>query len=197
MLFRSQPAPSGKAPITITWQADDPNGDQLVYALYVKATDEREWHLLKDKIHQSSYTIDPTALADGKYVARLVASDEESNPPNLARTSELLSAPFWVDNTPPDVEVLRQTVTGFAAEVQFAAEGSTSPLQSAETSLDGQDWRHVLSDDGIVDSRKETFTLKLTHLAPGEHVLVLRASDTAGNIGVGKAVIRILGGSGR
>jgi sugar lactone lactonase YvrE len=189
-----QPAPSGKAPITLTWQADDPNGDQLIYALYVKATDEREWHLLKDKIHQSNYTIDPSALADGKYVARLVASDEESNPPNLARQSELLSAPFWVDNTPPDVEVVRQTVTGFTATVQFAAEDNISPLRSAESSLDGQEWHNVLSDDGIVDSRKETFTIKLTHLAPGEHVLALRASDTSGNIGVGKAVIRIAGG---
>jgi hypothetical protein len=186
--------PSGKAPIALTWQADDPNGDQLVYAVYVKATDEREWHLLKDKIHQSSFTIDPSTLADGKYVARLVASDEESNPPNLERKSELLSAPFWVDNTPPDVEVLRQTVTGSTADVQFSAEDSTSPLRGAETSLDGQDWHDILSDDGVVDSRKETFTIKLTHLAPGEHVLALRASDTSGNIGVGKAVIRISGG---
>ena len=191
-----QSTPSVKAPITLTWQADDPNGDQLVYTLYVKATDEREWHLLKDKIHQSSYTIDPTALADGKYVARLVASDEESNPADMARKSELLSAPFWVDNTPPDIEVLRQTVTGFTAEIQFAAEDGTSPLRSAETSLDGQDWHDVLSDDGVIDSRKETFTLKLTHLAPGEHILALRASDTSGNIGVGKAVIRIQGGAG-
>ena len=166
----------------------------MIYTLYVKATDEREWHLLKDKIHQSNYTIDPNTLADGKYVARLVASDEESNPPNLARKSELLSAPFWVDNTPPDVEVVKQAVTGSTAEVQFSAEDSTSPLRSAETSLDGQDWHDVLSDDGIVDSRKETFTLKLTHLAPGEHILALRASDTSGNIGVGKAVIRIPGG---
>jgi hypothetical protein len=189
-----QPTPPGKSPITLTWQADDPNGDQLIYALYAKAADEREWHLLKDKIHQSTYTIDPGALPDGKYVARLEASDEESNPPNLARKVELLSAPFWVDNTPPEVEVLRQTVTGSTAEVQFSAEDSISPLRDADTSLDGKDWHDILSDDGIVDSRKETFTLKLTHLAPGEHVLVLRASDTSGNIGVGKAVIRIPGG---
>ena len=191
-----QSTPTGKAPITLAWQADDPNGDQLVYTLYVKATDEREWHLLKDKIHQSSYTIDPSALADGKYVARLVASDEESNPPKLERKSELLSAPFWVNNTPPDVEVVKQTVAGSAAEVQFSAEDGTSPLRSAETSLDGQDWHPILSDDGIVDSLKETFTIKLTHLAPGEHVLVLRAADTSGNIGIGKAVIRIPGGGG-
>jgi sugar lactone lactonase YvrE len=186
----------GKAPITLTWQADDPNGDQLIYSLYVKATDEREWHLLKDKILQPSYTIDPATLADGKYVARLVASDEESNPPKLERKTELLSAPFWVDNTPPEVNSLKQTVAGSTAEVQFSAEDTTSPLRSAETSLDGQDWHAILSDDGIVDSRKETFTLKLTQLAPGEHVLALRASDTSGNIGVGKAVILIpVGGS--
>jgi sugar lactone lactonase YvrE len=188
------PATAGKAPITLTWQADDPNGDQLIYALYVKSTDEQEWHLLKDKILQPSYTIDPTALADGKYVARLVVSDEESNPLNLERKSELLSAPFWIDNTPPDVEVLRQSVTGLSAEVHFSAEDSTSPLRSAETSLDGQNWRGILSDDGVVDSRKETFTVKLPHLAPGEHILALRASDTSGNVGVGKAVIRIAGG---
>ncbi|MGD0225934.1 MAG: hypothetical protein ABSF71_26675 [Terriglobia bacterium] len=184
---------AGKAPITLTWQADDPNGDQLIYALFLKATDEREWHLLKDKIHQTSYTIDPNTLTDGKYVARLVASDEESNPQNLERTSELMSAPFWVDNTPPDVEVLKQNVSGFTVEVQFSAEDSTSPLRSAETSVDGHDWHDVLSDDGIVDSRRETFTLKFAHLAPGEHVVALRASDTSGNIGVGKAVIRIAG----
>jgi hypothetical protein len=186
-----QPGPSGKTPITLTWQADDPNGDPLVYALYVKATDEQEWHLLKDKIHQSSYTLDPTTLADGKYVARLVASDEEANPPNLARRSDLLSAPFWVDNTPPEIQLQKLTVTGSTAEVQFIAEDATSPLRSAETSMDGQEWRAILSDDGIVDSRREAFTVRLTHLAPGEHVLALRASDTAGNIGIGKAVIRI------
>jgi sugar lactone lactonase YvrE len=188
-----QPPTSGKAPITLTWQADDPNGDQLVFALYLKATDEQEWHLLKKKIFQPTFTLDPATLADGKYVARLVASDEESNPVSLARTSELLSAPFWIDNTPPEVSVLKQTVNGTTAEIQFAAEDEISPLRSAETSEDAKDWHSVLSDDGIVDSRRETFTVKLFHLTPGEHILALRASDTSGNIGVGKAVIRIPG----
>ena len=187
------PSPGGKSPVTLTWQADDPNGDQLVYSLYVKATDEQEWHPLKEKFHQPSYTIEPNTLADGKYVARLVASDEESNAPALARKTELLSAPFWIDNTPPEVRVLRQTVNGSTAEVQFAAEDSISPLHSAETSLDGKAWENVLSDDGIVDSRKETFTIKLPPLDPGEHVLTLRAYDTAGNAGMGKAVLHILG----
>ncbi len=182
-----------KTPVTLNWQADDPNGDTLTYLLYVKAADEQSWHLLKDKLQQTTYTIEPNTLPDGKYIARLVASDSESNPPELARRSELLSAPFWIDNTPPEVTVAKQTMEGGRAEVHFLAEDSTSPLRSAETSLDGKAWRDVLSDDGIVDSRRESFTVKIPKLDPGEHIVLLRAYDTAGNAGVGKAVLYVPG----
>jgi len=182
---------AGKTPVTLSWQADDPNNDVLVYSLYLKATDEQDWHLLKDKLHQTSFTIDPSTLPDGKYVAKLVASDEDSNPPEMARKSEMLSAPFWVDNTPPLVRVVRQTVTAKAGEVVFEAEDNTSPLRSAEMSLDGKEWKDLLSDDGIVDSRKETFTVKVANLSAGEHIVSVRAYDTAGNVGVGKAVLQI------
>ncbi|MBZ5561261.1 MAG: hypothetical protein LAP13_02455 [Acidobacteriia bacterium] len=183
----------GKTPVTLNWVTDDPNGDTLTYSLYIKAADEQTWHLLKDHLQQASYTIEPNTLPDGKYVARLVASDAESNPPELARRSELLSAPFWIDNTPPEVTVAKQTLHGESAEVHFLAEDSTSPLRSAETSLDGKTWRDILSDDGIVDSRRETFTVKIPRLDPGEHIILLRAYDTAGNAGVGKAVLYVSG----
>lgn len=180
-----------KTPTTLSWQADDPNADQLVYSVYVQATDEQEWHLLKDKLHQTNYTIEPNTLPDGKYVARLVASDEESNPLQAARSGELVSAPFWVDNTPPQVRVLKQEATGGRVQVQFQVQDETSPLRSAETATDRGDWQEIYSDDGIVDSRLETFTVKADKLEPGEHILALRAFDTAGNAGVGKAVVRI------
>lgn len=185
---------SAKAPVTLSWQAEDPNGDSLVYSLYIKAADEQDWHLLRERIRQSNFTLDPRALADGKYVARLVASDEESNPPALARRAELVSAPFWIDNTPPQVRVLKQTATSGGVEVQFQVEDSTSPLRSAEASVDGKPWRSVYSDDEIVDSRLEKFTIKAPRLDPGEHIIAIRAYDTAGNVGVGKAVIRIPAG---
>lgn len=183
-----------KAPTTLSWQADDPNGDPLVYSIYVKAIDEQEWHLIKDKLHQTNYTLEANALADGKYLARLVASDEDANPPTTARRAELLSAPFWIDNTPPQIQVLKHTATAGGAEVQFRVEDITSPLRSAETATDGKEWRDLNSDDGIVDSRLETFTVRVRDLEPGEHIIALRAYDTAGNVGVGKAVIRLAAG---
>jgi sugar lactone lactonase YvrE len=185
--------PPAKTPVTFSWQADDPNGDQLVYSLYLKATDEQEWHLLKDKLHQTNYTLEANILPDGKYEAKLVASDEEANPPLKARRAELESPPFWIDNTPPAVRVLRQTVADEGAEVRFQAEDSTSPLRSAEFSVDGKDWRDASADDGIVDSRRESFTVRIPRLDPGEHIVALRAFDTSGNGGVGKAVVRIPG----
>jgi hypothetical protein len=181
----------GKAPITISWQADDPNGDQLVYSLYVRSTDEQEWHLLKDKIHTPSFALEPDTLADGKYIAKLVASDKEDNPPSTARESELESAPFWIDNTPPAVKVTDQKLLGNHAQVSFLAEDSTSPLRDAEVSEDGKPWQDIFSDDGVVDSRRETFTYRTGELKPGEHIIALRAYDTSGNIGIGKAVIQV------
>ncbi len=185
---------AAKIPITFSWQADDPNGDQLVYSLYVKAVDEQEWHLLKDKLRQTTYLLEPNTLADGKYFARLVASDEESNPPAMARRTELISAPFWIDNTPPQVRVLKQAATSRGSEVQFQAEDATSPLRSAEVAIDGKEWRSIYSDDGIVDSRVEIFTVEVPKLDPGEHIITLRAYDTAGNVGVGKALVRFPSG---
>ena len=190
------PPPSreaGKKPVTISWQAEDPNGDSLVYSLYLKSTDEKSWHLIKDKIKSQSFTINPASLADGQYVARLVASDSPSNPPALARKDAMLSTPFWIDNSPPAVSVIRKAVNAGATVVEFRAEDSTSPLHSAQSSIDGKAWNDIESDDGIIDSRNETFTIKAQDLDPGEHVITLRAYDTAGNVGVGKAVIEIPG----
>jgi flavin-binding protein dodecin len=100
-----------------------------------------------------------------------------------------------MDNTPPEIQVVKQTATADGAEIQFRAEDATSPLRAAETATDASDWRDVLSDDGVVDSRVETFTVRVHNLGSGEHLVVFRVSDTAGNVGVGKAVIRVATGA--
>ena len=182
-----------KNPVTLTWKASDPNEDRLEYSLYLKSSDETKWHLLKDRLKATSYTIDHSTLADGQYVAKLVASDVLSNPAATARKDQMLSAPFWIDNTPPTVNVEHSEVKGNHATVQFRVEDTTSPLHNAQSSVGGSHWLEINSDDGIIDSRTETFTVKTGGLAPGEHVITLRAYDMAGNVGIGKAVIEVAG----
>jgi hypothetical protein len=183
-----------KSPVTLTWKASDPNGDNLEYDLYLRSSDETKWHLLKDKIKSTSYTIDPSTLADGQYTAMLVASDLLSNPPAAARKDRMLSTPFWIDNTPPQVNEEHSEVKGSRAIVQFRVEDTTSPLHKAQSSVGGDHWQDIPSDDGIIDSRTETFTVKTGDLATGEHVITLRAYDMAGNVGVGKAVVVVPAG---
>jgi hypothetical protein len=46
------------------------------------------------------------------------------------------------------------------------------------------------SADGVIDSLREKFTLDLTNLTPGEHLLVIRTADSANNTGTAKVVLK-------
>ncbi|MGH9662866.1 MAG: PQQ-binding-like beta-propeller repeat protein, partial [Bryobacteraceae bacterium] len=83
----------------VTWQADDPDGDKLIYSVYFRGEGERTWKLLKANLYENTFSIDADALADGRYTFRVVASDSPANPPGLAREAEAVSAPVLIDNT--------------------------------------------------------------------------------------------------
>src|SRR5262249_48768083 len=51
----------------LSWQAEDPDGDRLVYTVYFRGEGEREWKLLKANVHETSYSLDGDTLADGRY----------------------------------------------------------------------------------------------------------------------------------
>jgi len=176
--------------ITLTWQADDPDGDRLVYNVYFRADDETQWKLLKSATHDNVLTFDADVLADGKYYFRVVASDRESNPPAWARDAELVSAPVMIDNTPPIVKIGAVRYSGGAAHIQFEAADAASPLRHCEYSLDAQSWVPVEAADGVIDSLHEDFNLDLTGLSPGEHLVVIRAADSANNTGTAKIVLK-------
>jgi hypothetical protein len=176
--------------ITVLWQAEDPDSDRLIYSVYFRAEDETQWKLLKGDTHDSSLTLDADVLADGKYYFRVVASDREANPPPTAREAELISAPVMIDNTPPAVTVNAVTRTGGSAHVEWTATDVTSPLRRCEYSLDAGNWVPVQAADGVIDSLREQFVLDVSNLPPGEHLLVLRATDSANNTGLAKTVLR-------
>ncbi|MGA2133386.1 MAG: hypothetical protein ABSH50_13915 [Bryobacteraceae bacterium] len=176
--------------ITISWQADDPDGDRLVYTLYFRADDERRWMLLKSDLHDNAFTFDSDVLADGKYYFRVVASDREVNPPATARDADLTSPPVMIDNTPPVVTVGAVRYSGGTAEIGFEARDAASPLRRCEYSVDATGWVPLEAADGVIDSQQEKFVLSLDKLAPGEHLVVLRVLDSANNAGLAKVVLR-------
>jgi hypothetical protein len=176
--------------ITVVWQADDPDGDRLVYNVYFRGADETQWMLLKGDMHENSITFDADVLADGKYYFRVIASDREANPPASARESQLVSAPIMIDNTPPAVTIGAATRSGTDAHVEWVAVDAASALRRCEYSLDAASWVPVAAADGVIDTMREQFKLDLSGLAAGEHLLVIRAADSANNTGVAKVVLK-------
>jgi sugar lactone lactonase YvrE len=182
--------PSAVRQLQITWQADDPDNDKLVYALYFRGLGENEWKLIKSNLSDNTYIIDGDVLADGKYFFRVIASDLPGNPPGAAREAELVSPPILVDNTPPVVIAGTPRRTGATVEIDFDASDPASPIRRAEYSVDAGPWTPAAPLDGILDSLLERIRVHLDNVSTGEHLIVLRAYDAAGNAGLAKVVLR-------
>ena len=176
---------------SFTWKASDPNGDELAFTLHYRGEDESNWKPLVRDHPRRDYTLQSGSLPDGSYRIRIMASDSPSNPASNARSGELVSAPFVIDNTPPAVETLSRTVREGVATVRFRVEDRVSGLRRADVATDGGEWRAVYSTDGIIDSRTEEFRVATEALGKGEHVVSLRVYDAAGNLGLGKVTIQV------
>jgi len=175
--------------VQVIWQAEDPDGDRLVYSLYFRGDDEQQWKLIRGNLNENSFLLDTDVLADGRYLFRVVASDRPSNPAGTARETELVSSPVLIDNTPPVVTVSAPRRSGSHLEVDVDAADATSPLRRCEYSLDAGPWAPLEAEDGVTDSPRERFLLRLDDLHPGEHVVVFRVYDTANNAGLAKVVV--------
>jgi hypothetical protein len=174
----------------ISWQADDPDNDKLVYSVYFRAEDENGWQTIRSHMFENTLLLDPDVFADGRYFFRVVASDAPSNAPQFAQQTELISTPVLIDNTPPVVTLGKQQRNGSSADIELQAVDKTSPLRLCEYSLDAGNWQPIESEDGITDSPQERFHVHLEKLGTGEHLLVIRVYDVAGNAGLAKTVLR-------
>jgi hypothetical protein len=174
----------------VSWQADDPDSDKLVYSVYFRAEDEKEWQLIRSRMFENTLLLDPDVLADGRYYFRIVASDAPSNATEYAHQTELISPPVLIDNSPPTVTIGEPHRSGAVLDIDVEASDKTSPLRLCEYSVDAGFWQPIEALDRITDSPHERFHLHLDKLRPGEHLLVFRVYDTANNAGLARAVLR-------
>ena len=174
----------------VSWQADDPDSDRLVYSLYFRAEDATNWQLIRSRMFENALLLDPDVFADGRYYFKVVASDSPSNSAEFARQEELTSSPVLIDNTPPLITLGPPKRGATALDIDVEGNDATSPLRLCEYSLDAGLWQPVESNDGVTDSPREHFHLHLDKLNPGEHLLVFRIYDTANNAGLARIVLR-------
>jgi hypothetical protein len=189
--------------LSVLWSAHDDNDDELRFAVYFRGENETDWKLLKDKLEQKFYSWDSTAMPDGAYYLKIVATDAISNPPAQALTTERESERFIVDNTPPVIENLNAAAARFQSGpnafnsliVKFSAHDATSSIERAQYSVDGGDWILVSPKNGISDTVEERYEFSVSvpqgSTTLSEHTIAVRAFDHFENVGSAKTAVKV------
>lgn len=189
-----------KSAVTARWASRDENGDDLVYTLYYRGENETNWQLLKDKVTERFYTFDATALPDGAYRLKVIASDSPSHNPGEALTTERVSDRFLIDTTPPALTAVEARMENGKVHVTLTATDNASPISHAEYSLDAGPWQYIEPVGKLSDSLTEhyDFEAPLKSPQPGapppanstEHLITVRVYDRYENAASTKAVVR-------
>jgi hypothetical protein len=95
-----------------------------------------------------------------------------------------------IDNTPPVVTAAAARRNGSSVQIDVDAEDRGSALRRCEYSIDAGPWLPVEAADGVTDSPRERFLIRVDNFPAGEHLIVIRAFDSAGNAGLAKVVVR-------
>ena len=172
------------------WLALDENGDALVYRVEIRGVKESGWKLLKENVKEKYLSWDSAAFPDGEYVLRVTASDSPSNPPDQALTASLVSDPFLIDNTPPQILNLTGGAAGNKLEVRWNARDARSTIDHAEYSVNGGDWVLIDPVSRLSDSPEEEYHLLIDRPASGEQVIAVRVSDEFDNQAVDKVIVK-------
>ncbi len=176
---------------TFSWEAADPNGDQMTYSLWYRGESETAWKPVATRLTETTYLWDTTTVPDGLYRARLLASDAPSNPEGQDLEGSRRSEPFVVDNTAPRIDNVAATRDGGTVRVAGMAADDISLIRSMEYAVDGGEWNAVLPADGIPDATVEEIDFVIDGMEPGEHTIVVRVTDNTLNSGTARLVVTI------
>ena len=180
---------SKQSKLTIKWDASDPNGDELIYRIQIRKEGWPDWVKLVDSpITESSYGWDTTTFPDGNYRVRILASDRPSNRPEDAIERERVSESFLVDHQAPAVSI---TVPEGKQVANLTAKDERTRLVKASYAIDGGEWVNIFPDDRLFDANIEVLSIPLREVGSGTHVIVVRVTDAAGNVGAGDAVFKV------
>jgi hypothetical protein len=198
-----------RSAVTVRWSAHDDNGDDMIFDLYVRGDNEKNWRLLRPRITERFYSFDSIRIPDGGYRIQVVASDAPSHTLGDALSGERVSDHFIIDTTPPAVTALQGSLQGGALHASFVATDAISPITHAEYSYDAGRWQFLEPVGKLSDSLTEhyDFTVPLSALPvrtppedepatarpsntdPQEHILTVRVYDRNENVSAAKTVI--------
>jgi hypothetical protein len=180
--------PDPAAVYKLVWNVENPDDDRVRYRLRYRLEGQSIWRDMLppgEVLTEREYEWDTQALPDGYYVVEVEASDELDNPAGLTLRDRNASEPLRVDNHAPEIGELQ--VRG--GRLTGRARDGLGPIARLEVAVDGDEWTALFPDDDLFDRAEERFSIDLSSLAPGIHVVAVRATDASGNSGSAEAQV--------
>jgi len=126
----------------ITWTAQDPDGDPLLYTLFYSADGGASWTPMALDLTEPAYLLDPSRILGGQVSFRVLASDGFHSTETVAGPVTVMQQPdLAVDGQP--VQLGRAPVGGFIDGLLPIRNSGTGPLQV----------QSVVSDSGQFEVR--------------------------------------------
>lgn len=168
----------------ISFEVQDPDSDSLIYQLYLQPEASTNPLLIEKELTETRYELDTRTIPDGWYRLKLVVSDGVDRGPQDARSVEKITAPFLVDNTPPEIQELK-----FAGNrASWIVTDRSSPIVNCRISLNAGNWQPVTPQDLVFDELQERFVFPL-ELRPGINTIAVWAVDALGNTGTAQLTV--------
>ena len=169
----------------ITWIANDPDNDAMLFDVYYKEDDEMFWCPLAKSIKgQSSYTWKTSDIKDGRYQIRVLASDILNNPKGKELQSEICSYTFLIDNTAPRIENINVSCKDNGSYIiTGTVSDNISNVSSIKYAVDMNDWNSIFPIDQLFDYKNEMFQFQGKGLLKGKHTITINAIDSEKNLG--------------
>jgi hypothetical protein len=172
---------------TISWDALDENGDSLLYSISIRREDESKWRLLEPQWVEKILAFDTFLFPDGIYFVKVEASDSPSNPKGTDLKAERISRALVIDNSLPTIRNFQVNRQSNRLSVSFTAEDANSHIKEAKFLVRPNDWRVIFPEDGICDSKSETFQFSAVLPSGTDNLIIVQVKDGHGNIGVHRA----------
>lgn len=167
----------------IMWHGSDPNGDSLLYNLYYRLSGETVYSTFVNNLKTPYVVFDANTMPEAIYDFKVEATDKLDNSISTALTKNFEIFNVKYDNIPPNVIDFEVVKNDDTHKITFTVTDKFSIINSVKfATSNSSSWSFLAPDDGIVDSRIETFTLDFSAEKEPVTSVSIEVSDVEGNI---------------
>jgi hypothetical protein len=164
--------------LTVTWDADDADGDWLLYTLQYSNDNGQSWQVIANELITPTYTIEDTSAmagSNGQSLIRVIASDGWHTAYDQSDTT------FTLPLHAPEVFIHNETEF-FTDTIELIG----SAIDAEDFQLTGESLRWSVDALGIVGWGE---TAVLQDMPPGSYQVTLTATDSDGMVGTATLTI--------